>query len=57
MILTILDPRSGQKVTNSVADVPVVQQAASAKAIPHPRFVTGGRDEPTLKRTSPTLVH
>jgi hypothetical protein len=33
MILTILDPRSGQKVTISVPDAQAVQQAISAKVI------------------------
>ena len=37
MTLTILDPRSGHKVTISVEDAPAVRQAASARIITHPR--------------------
>lgn len=36
MILTILDPRSGQKVSLQVEDVPAVRQGAPAKIIAHP---------------------
>jgi len=39
MTLTILDPRSGQKVTLSFEDTPVVRQPAPATVITHPRVV------------------
>jgi hypothetical protein len=39
MTLTILDPRSGNKVTLWVEDVPAVRQATPAKIVTHPRFV------------------
>jgi hypothetical protein len=39
MTLTILDPRSGHKVTFWGEDVPVVRQAALAKIVTHPQFV------------------
>lgn len=39
MTLTILDPRSGHKVTLWVEHVAAVRQAALAKIVTHPRFV------------------
>jgi hypothetical protein len=39
MTLTILDPRSGDKVTIYVENVPAVRQATAAKVVTHPRFV------------------
>jgi hypothetical protein len=39
MTLTILDPRTGNKVTHWVEDIPAVRQEASAKVVTHPRFV------------------
>ena len=39
MTLTILDPRTGTKVTLWVEDVPPVRQANPAKVVTHPRFV------------------
>jgi hypothetical protein len=39
MILTILDPRSGQKVAISIPDVPAVRQPTPAQVTTHPRFV------------------
>ena len=38
MTLTILDPRSGEKVTIYVENVPVVRQPVAAKIVTHPRF-------------------
>jgi hypothetical protein len=38
MTLTILDPRSGEKVTIYVENVPVVRQPVTAKVVTHPRF-------------------
>jgi hypothetical protein len=38
MTLTILDPRTGNRVTLSYPDLPVVPQAAPAQVISHPRF-------------------
>jgi hypothetical protein len=38
MTLTILDPRSGETVTISVENIPVVRQPVAAKVITHPRF-------------------
>ena len=38
MTLTILDPRSGEKVTISFENVPAVRQAVAAKIVTHPRF-------------------
>jgi hypothetical protein len=38
MTLTILDPRSGKKVTICVEDAPALRQAALAKIVTHPRF-------------------
>ncbi len=35
MTLTILDPRTGQKVTISVPDVPAAEQAAPANVATH----------------------
>jgi hypothetical protein len=39
MTLTILDPRTGNRVTFSFADLPAVKQAAPAQVVRHPRFV------------------
>ena len=39
MILTILDPRSGQTVTVQVEGVPAVRQPVLAQVIPHLRCV------------------
>ncbi len=36
--MTILDPRSGEKVTIYVENVPVVRQPVAAKVVTHPRF-------------------
>jgi hypothetical protein len=38
MTLTILDPRSGEKVTIYVDNVPAVRQPLAAKVVTHPRF-------------------
>jgi hypothetical protein len=38
MTLTILDPRTGQKVTLWFKDVPAVRQSVPAKVATHPRF-------------------
>jgi hypothetical protein len=38
MTLTILDPRSGEKVTLWVEDTPVVRQPTPATVTTHPRF-------------------
>ncbi len=38
MTLTILDPRSGEKVTIYVENVPAVRQSVAAKVVTHPRF-------------------
>ncbi len=38
MTLTILDPRSGEKVTIYVENVPAVRQQITAKVVTHPRF-------------------
>jgi hypothetical protein len=38
MTLTILDPRSGEKVTIYVENVPAVRQQLTAKVVTHPRF-------------------
>jgi antitoxin (DNA-binding transcriptional repressor) of toxin-antitoxin stability system len=38
MTLTILDPRSGETVTISVKNIPVVRQPVAAKVVTHPRF-------------------
>jgi hypothetical protein len=38
MTLTILDPRSGEKVTIYVENVPAVRQPVTAKVVTHPRF-------------------
>jgi hypothetical protein len=38
MTLTILDPRSGEKVTIYVENAPVVRQPVAAKVVTHPRF-------------------
>ncbi len=38
MTLTILDPRSGETVTISVENAPVVRQPVTAKVVTHPRF-------------------
>ncbi len=39
MTLTILDPRSGQKVTLWFEDIPPVRQPTPAKVTTHPRFI------------------
>jgi hypothetical protein len=39
MTLTILDPRSGQKVTLWFEDIPAVRQPTPATVATHPRFV------------------
>jgi hypothetical protein len=39
MTLTILDPRTGQKVTLWFEDIPAVRQPAPAQVTTHPRFV------------------
>ena len=41
MTLTILDPRTGQRVTISVPDRPPVQQLVPAMVIDHPRLSLG----------------
>ena len=38
MTLTILDPRSGNKVTIRAEDVQAVRQAAPAKIVTRPQF-------------------
>jgi hypothetical protein len=38
MTLTILDPRSGEKVTIYVESVSAVRQPVGAKVATHPRF-------------------
>jgi hypothetical protein len=38
MTLTILDPRTGSKVTFCVEEIPAVRQPKPAKVITHPRF-------------------
>jgi hypothetical protein len=38
MTLTILDPRSGEKVTIYVENVPAVRQPVTAKVVTHSRF-------------------
>jgi hypothetical protein len=38
MTLTILDPRSGEKVTIYVENAPVVRQPVAAKVFTHLRF-------------------
>ena len=40
MTLTILDPRTGQRVTISVPDRAAVQQPTAALVIDHPRLST-----------------
>jgi hypothetical protein len=39
MTLTILDPRTGQKVTLTVPDKPRTPQPAPAQVIRHPRWL------------------
>jgi len=43
MTLTILDPRTGSRVTLWVEDVPAVRQAVPATIVTHPRFAARRR--------------
>jgi hypothetical protein len=38
MTLTLLDPRTGQRVTLTIRDKPPVQQPQPAQVVTHPRF-------------------
>jgi hypothetical protein len=38
MTLTVLDPRTGERVTHWIAPTPVVQQPRAATILMHPRF-------------------
>ena len=44
MTLTILDPRSGEKVTLWFEDIPAVRQTAPAKIATHSRFAARGSE-------------
>jgi hypothetical protein len=53
MTLTVLDPRSGQKVTLWFEDVPAVRQPVPATVSTHPRFAARPSKETVVRSEEP----